>query len=379
MNTLFTIGIFLSFFLSLLLFSKKQKTLSDKILALWMGVIGIHLSSYYLYSLGYWSKYPHLVGVTHPVPLFHGPLLFLYTLYSLRDDKRLRKVDFLHFTPVFFSYLYMTRFYFFYSAEQKVLVDTGQIDDFALFSIFSLIAFLVSGILYPILSYRIIGAYKRLLDENYSYKKRISLDWLKYCIWGIGVIYLTAAVVSILREGLGIKFVFNADFIFYAMIIIFVFCIGYFGIRHQGLFSDLLGDESKLLVRAKPQKEYKKSGLKPEIAENAHQKLQQVMKEEKLFTNPTLTLSELAGRVEISPNHLSQIINQYEKKNFHDFVNKYRIDEFIQQALTNNNFSFLALALDAGFNSKSSFNSVFKKHKGVTPSKYKANIANHPT
>jgi AraC-like DNA-binding protein len=372
MNTLFTIGIFLSFFLSLLLARKKEKSLSDKILAVWMFVFGIHLTSYYLYSLGFWTRYPHMVGVTLPVPLLHGPLLYMYTLYSLRNDRRLREIDLLHFVPAALTWLYMTRFYFFYSAEQKVLVDTGQIDDYAVFATICLFAFIISGISYPILAYRLVGAHKRLLVENFSYDENISLDWLKYCIWGIGAIYLTVAIVTALKDGLGFIFPFNADFIFYAMIITFVMCIGYFGIRYQGLFSENFVDESKQLVQGKPQKEYKKSGLKQDMAKMVHKQLQQLMQEEKPFTNPTLTLSDLAGRVEVTPNHLSQIINQYEQKNFHDFVNAFRIEEFIQQAKTNTHLSILAIALDAGFNSKSSFNSVFKKHKGKTPSKYMA-------
>jgi AraC-like DNA-binding protein len=372
MNTLFTVGIFFSFFLSLLLARKKEKSISNKILAVWMFAIGIHLTNYYLYSLGYWTRYPHMVGITIPLPLLHGPLLFLYTLYSLREDKRLREIDLLHFVPAALTWLYMTRFYFFYTAEQKILVDTGQIDDFAFFTTLCLVAFIISGFIYPILAYRLLGTYRRLLDDNFSYDKRISLDWLKYCIWGIGAIYLVGAGVIVLQQGLKITFPFNADFIFYIMIIIFVFCVGYFGIRNQGLFSDNPSDESRQLVLAKPQKEYKKSGLKPEMAENIHRQLQQLMQEKKPFTNPNLTLSDLAKQVEVSPNHLSQIINQYEQRNFHDFVNAYRIKEFIQQAKTNTHLSILAIALDAGFNSKSSFNSVFKKHKGKTPSKYMA-------
>lgn len=98
------------------------------------------------------------------------------------------------------------------------------------------------------------------------------------------------------------------------------------------------------------------------------------METEKPYTNPKLTLSDLAASLNISVNHLSQIINQNEKMNFHDFVNKYRVEEFIKNASANRNFSILAHALDAGFNSKSSFNNVFKKHKGITPSNYMANL-----
>jgi AraC-like DNA-binding protein len=370
MNTIFTIGIFLSFFLSLLLAAKKQKYLPDIILAIWLSIIGIHLTSYYLYSLDYWTKYPHLVGVTLPVPLLHGPMLFLYTLYSLRDEKSLRKVDYLHFAPALLAWLYMCRFYFFYSAQEKIMVDKGLVDDFAVFSVIALVAFIISGLVYPVLAYRWIEKYNRLINDNFSYDNRISLTWLKYCIYGTGLLYLTVAVVYFFKDGIGIEFPFNADFIFYIMIVIFVISIGFFGIRHQNIFTEDSSEKKVQLVQSKLDGEYKKSGLKPEVAEDIHQKLLDLMETEKSYTNPKLTLSDLATSLNVSANHLSQIINQNEKMNFHDFVNKYRVEEFIQNASTNRNFSILAHALDAGFNSKSSFNNVFKKHKGITPSKY---------
>ncbi len=96
--------------------------------------------------------------------------------------------------------------------------------------------------------------------------------------------------------------------------------------------------------------------------------------DEKPYLEPKLTLTTLSKRLEVSPNHLSQIINQYEQQNFNDFINKYRIEEFINNAAQNSNFSFLAIALDSGFNSKSTFNTVFKKQKGVTPSQFIASI-----
>ncbi|MCP5061072.1 MAG: helix-turn-helix transcriptional regulator [Ignavibacteriae bacterium] len=367
MDTIFIIGIFLSFFLSLLLATKRNNNLSDIILAIWMFFIGIHLTSYLIYSLGFWAKYPHLIGVTLPFPLLHGPMLFLYTLYSLRNEKKLRKWDYLHFAPAIISYLYMFEFYFFYSAEQKIIVDNGSIDGF---SILSLIGFIISGLSYSIISYKLLGKYKKLIDDNFSYDSRISLEWLKYIIKSIGIVYLTVAIISIMREGLGFEFPFNADYIFYSMIIIFVFFVGYFGIQQQNLFSENVNENNSQLVQPKTIGEYKKSGLKPEVAEDVHQKLKTIMLEKKLFTNPKLTLSELAKSVEVSTNNLSQIINQYEKVNFHDFVNKYRTEEFIKNALINKEFNILAHALDAGFNSKSSFNNVFKKHHGITPSKY---------
>lgn len=377
MDVIFNIGIFLSFFLQFLLFTKKNKSLSDKVLAFWMLFIGIHLLSYYIYLQGYWEQYPHLIGVTVPFPLLHGPMLYLYTLVSLRKDKHLRKKDYLHFAPVILSYLYMSRFYFFYSIERKIMVDRGEVDDFGVFTAILLIAYIVSGLTYSILAYRLVGKHKRLIDRNFSYDENINLNWVKYCIWGIGVIFATATLIIVLREGMGIAFSFNADYIFYSLIIIFVFCIGFFGIRQKDIFTHNLATEDVKVVDAPPQDNYKKSGLKEEVAMSAHIMLLEVMEEQKPYLEPKLTLSSLAEIINVSPNHLSQIINQYENVNFRDFVNRFRVEEFEQRAAENSNFSILALAFDSGFNSKSSFNNVFKKHKGITPSQYMSSVKNH--
>lgn len=373
MDTVFIIGIFLSFFLQFLLLTKKYKTLSDKILALWMFIIGIHLFSSYIYHLGYWDKYPHLVGITHPFPYLHGPLLYLYTVFSLRSDQRFSWKDYMHFAPFILSYIYMIKYFFFYTAEQKYLMDHGELDDYRGFMYLSLMGFIISGIVYPILSYRLLGKYKRLIKQNFSYEESINLNWLKYCIWSIGLIYLTVAVVMTMKEAMGMNF--NENLIIYSMFILFIFMLGYFGIKHQGVFSDnTLGNQ---LAEPKSVGEYKKSGLKEDSAEEYHQQLLKIMKEKKPFLESKLTLNTLARELNISINHLSQIINQYQGKNFYDFINEYRIEEFKLRVSSpeNRNFSILAIAYDSGFNSKSSFNYVFKKHTGKTPSQYMAEIA----
>ena len=367
MNIIFTIGIFLAFFQFLLLLNKKAKSLPDKILAFWMLAIGIHLTSSYLYFAGYWETYPHLIGITVPFPLLYGPLLYLYTLTSLRNNKHLQKKDYIHFLPVLLSYIYMFRFYFFYSAEEKKLVDNGIIDDFKIFSILLLILFLISGITYSFFSYRLITKHKQLIENNFSYNERINLNWLKYCILGTGLIFFTVVVVIVTRDFIGVNYPFNPDLIFYSMAIIAILALGYFGIRHQNIFADNTISE---ITYFKPKGEYKNSGLKDEQAQKEYKNLLKLMSEQKPYLEPKLSLAALADMLKISPNYLSQIINQYEGQNFNDFVNKYRIEEFIKNSSDNKNFSILANALDAGFNSKSSFNNVFKKHKGITPSQY---------
>lgn len=122
--------------------------------------------------------------------------------------------------------------------------------------------------------------------------------------------------------------------------------------------------------KAESLEKYKNSGMVKDVASKLYATLLKTMDEQKPYLDPQLSLSRLAKLLDISPNLLSQIINQEAQVNFHDFVNSYRVQEFIEKASKNKNFSLLALALDSGFNSKSSFNNIFKKQKGVTPSKF---------
>jgi AraC-like DNA-binding protein len=370
MDFILNIGIILSLFLGIVLFTKKNKSLSDKILAMWLCVIAVHLFSYLIYSQGYWDKYPHLIGIYVPFPLFHGPFLYLYALYTLRDQNHLSKLDYLHFVPVLLTYIYMLPFYFGYTVEEKIKVDKGLVEDYSTFSNFLLVAFIVSGFTYVILTYRKLLLHEKILDSNFSSHNRIKLNWLRYSIFCFFGAFISAAIIIVLRELLKVQFPFNADIIFYSFIVLFVLYIGYSGIRQQNLFSN----HKLKLVDENSETEYKKSGLKSDEASAKHSELLNLMKTEKPYLIAKLTLSELAEKLNISSNHLSQIINQYEKVNFHDFVNTYRVNEFIERAESTNNFNYLAHAFDSGFNSKSSFNSVFKKIKNSTPSQYLANI-----
>ncbi len=363
---IFTIGVFAAFFFAILLFNKKNKSLPDKILAYWMLVIGIHLASTYTNLQGYWEVYPHLIGVTAPLPLFYGPLLYLYVVYSIKDEKRIKAQDYAHFVPVALGYLYMFRFYFFYSAEEKRMVDKGLIDDFGTFSVILLVCFIASAIGYAVYSYRLLSKYKTLLDDNFSNTEHINLNWLESFIWGVAIVFGTATLVLLTRDVLGVVYPFNPDLIFYSMIILGILSLGYFGIKHENIFTDNVVIDINPSMKAS----YRNSSLKEDLATDKHKALTDLMAAEKPYLQTDLTLNSLAEKLDVSPHHLSQIINQFEEQNFNDFVNKYRVEEFIDRASKDSHFSFLALALDSGFNSKSTFNAVFRKHKGTTPSQF---------
>jgi AraC-like DNA-binding protein len=97
------------------------------------------------------------------------------------------------------------------------------------------------------------------------------------------------------------------------------------------------------------------------------------MHSDKPFLKPELTLEELSGMLSLKPRALSQAINDIQKQNFFDFVNRYRIEE-ATRLLTNpvdKKVTVLEILYEVGFNSKSSFNTLFKKYTGVTPTEYR--------
>ena len=105
------------------------------------------------------------------------------------------------------------------------------------------------------------------------------------------------------------------------------------------------------------------------------EKVEAYMEKSKPFTNPNLTLNELATKVKIQPHILSKVINQGFQKNFFDFINNYRIDEFKKRMEDNRykNHTLISVAYDVGFNSKTAFNRSFKKITNQTPSEFYQN------
>lgn len=135
-------------------------------------------------------------------------------------------------------------------------------------------------------------------------------------------------------------------------------------------------ENATLYVHLEEEIQYLKSGLKKNDSKKYMDKIMNYMKREKPYLEPKLTLKQLADAFDVSTNYLSQLINENTEQNFSDFVNTYRVNE-VKDKLKNpkyKRFTILAIAYECGFNSKSSFNSVFKKITGQTPRQYLKSI-----
>ncbi len=121
---------------------------------------------------------------------------------------------------------------------------------------------------------------------------------------------------------------------------------------------------------------YEKSMLNGIDSDVVLDRLDDLMEEEKIFIDEELTLQKLSTLLMITPHQLSKILNSKRKMNFRTMLNSYRVKESMKQMADNPDKTILEIALASGFNSKSSFNAVFLKSTGVTPSDYKLSLKN---
>ena len=183
---LYLSGIILSFFLCFLLFTKRNKTAADHILAFWLGFIGLHLLSFYLLFTGHQEEYPTFVALGFSLPLVQGPFLYLYTRQQT-SSAPFRARALLHFLPLLLSYLMFAGFYLL-PADQKIEVFRLKGQGYETQSRINLMAINISGLVYTALSLVRLLKYRKNIVHQFSNTDKINFNWLLYLILWIAVI-----------------------------------------------------------------------------------------------------------------------------------------------------------------------------------------------
>lgn len=370
----YVLGVFIAFFLALLIFTKKGRNQADTILGIWMLVIGCHLFSYYTLESGLIYKYPIIIWFNFPMPFLHGPLLFLYTLALTNPTKVNLKKASLHFILPLFILIFSVP-YLFYSFNEQIKIIKNNGAGLETQTYISGLILNISGIFYIFITYRLLNSHQKRILDQFSYQEKINLNWLKFLFYGMGILWIFIIIIE------NDKLIFTSS-------TVFVVFMGYFGIKQVGIFTNQIEHEKDveadsediiqtlIIETVSEKKKYAKSGLNEDSAKDLHQRLSLIMATEKLYCEPILNLAELATHMNIHPNYLSQVINDLEGVNFYDYINTLRIEEFKRLVALpeNKKYTFLALAYDCGFNSKSAFNRFFKKITDLSPSEYLKSI-----
>ncbi len=361
--------------LSILLFSKKANHAANVVLGFGMLAFSIDIFHSIYIVFEYYKEFPEFIGATFAFPHLYGPIFYIYARLISSGEKHFDKKYFLHFIPFLLVNIYGFMFAFLESNEFKIQLVKGDIASmlpaFEFFNYFKPI----HGIIYVYFTIDIVSKYHKKIKNNYSNIEKINLDWLRYLniglivSWGIVALsYLANAVLDNTD---------NFDQLIYLSASILIYSIGYMSLRQPQILAQNIDEEvkedevkdSKLDER----KSYQKSGLTDKVADELLQKLISLMEDEKPYLDCELTLQDLAEKLSISTHNLSEVINTKLNKNFYDFINSYRVEEVKLRLADEDskNYSIIAIAFDSGFNSKSSFNTTFKKYNNMTPSQYR--------
>lgn len=385
-----------SFLLSFLLFFHplQQNIRANRWLSLFVFIIGCAFISTYMTKTETTISNSFLFKSLNSLQFLLAPSLYISILYFVKPTKAFRKVDWLHFVP----------FTIYIVAENIWNSGKGSISAFSLFAINKDASFLVRDILpfltlaYLIKSYTALVKHKANLKLISSTINQINLDWLIQFLF----ILLLTVIIWINDALFELPFLTEATPFVYAASIFF---LAYFSIKQKIIFafkekdikdiSDVLEDEDyknevKIIpdiIETENYRDVKRDVTvvsesvkeKPKLKRlNAEQvailsvQLSSLMENDKLFLDNDLNLPAVAEKLGISIHETSFLINEATKDNFYNFINKYRVDEAkkLLASAKMGELNILGIAFASGFNSKTTFNTTFKKFVGISPSQY---------
>ena len=357
------IGSVQAFFSALMIASKKSSGAEKVFMSILLLIISIEFVIYILDIYG-------IIKYHFPVLQFTiGPLIYLFIKAIKSKNYTLNIADLLHFIP-FTVFLFVWIFFVYNLASIKY---SDKINSYSNSTITFLmgIALFITLLTYLILSLKEIYSYQKNLKSVFSYHSfKNSLNWIKVIVVLMVIGYTLMFTYSSLLLFKIINIAFNPLGIITISFTILSYLIGFYGYNQPALFNQKFNHTN---TQHQPTEEKNTYKLNKKETDQITKKIEEIMMEQKPYTKGDLTIDELASILNISRSGLTQLLNQNMGKNFYKFINEYRVNE-AKNLLVDpefKNFSLVAIGYEAGFNSKSTFNSFFKSQTGMTPSEFK--------
>ncbi|MEL6812758.1 MAG: helix-turn-helix domain-containing protein [Bacteroidota bacterium] len=326
-------------------------------------ILGVYLLLFALnisYNTLYWSEllysqqFIHFFGWLLLLWLSYPPLIYLYTRRVV-VRKGFSLTDLVHLIPMIFAILFYIPFFTLDAVTKLEVIGSGRLSEYVFGIKYHFVGVISVLIFYSILTYT------SFLNKNLGYNKN---RWLKWMI-GAFLCYVIAMISYFVLSRLGLIGTGHDYFITYT-IIFFIGMVSYFGFVQPDVFEGLSMDS---VLRFK---KYKNSGLTPGHSQESRLSLVEFMESEKPYLKGDLRLDDLAGKLNLSRHHMSQIINEHFDMTFFDFINSYRIDEAKKLLRDDPNLNITDVIYSSGFNNRMSFYNTFKKHTGITPTQFKS-------
>lgn len=354
------------FWIFMVLKFKEGNSFANKILVILILCYILFINTAALYYSNLYYYFPHLIKVGLPCALFIGQLLYLYLKSMILNKTKLSKKDFIHFIPIVVVLLIYLPFYL-KSGDYKVMYMTKWLNN-TIEDKYRYIEIIITGSMqvvlwaYLIKSRCLISNFlKNNKDEVFS-NTMFNLEWDLYLSNALIVFFILILIANVFTYiGFKLKYCYNIIPIIETFLVYFL------------VYKGILNSKQFIKMKEENNSKYMRSGLSRLRSSEYYRKLISLMNKEKIYTDPDLTLNDLAIKLNISRNHLSQIVNNNSGKNFYDFISYYRVEEAkkIIKKSNEKNKNIIAIAFDVGFNSKSTFNRKFKKYTKMSPVDYK--------
>lgn len=367
---LLLLGGVLSFLLSIYLIFYPVNFFPNRVLGVLVFSWSITVFVFILHSTDFFIKNIHLYAVFDAFTLLFFPLMYLYLKNYLFRDIKKPKWQLIHFLP---SILYLVAFmpYFIQSSEAKLkMIEEGFPQWYLnLQTIFNIII-IIQGVFYSIFCLRIIHRFQYFRKSRLSKFQLSTIVWLKMFVF-INIILWVFGTTGAILDIIGIKIFIDLFKVFYAGLTIFTIALGVFTIRRPELFS-----ESENIINLIPIN--KSSSSKTKYVQNNQdfEVLLEYIKKEKPYLKTDLKMQDIVESTGITYKRISEVFNKNFKKSFYEVINEYRLQEaklLIEEGFYKDH-TLNYLAEKAGFNSKTTFNRIFKKYTDQTPSDYIKNL-----
>ena len=360
----------LSFLLALYLIFYPGNFFPNRILGALVFSWTITVFVFILHSTDFYLKHIHFYAVFDVFTLMFFPLMYLYLRNYLYRDIKKPAIQLFHFLPALL-YLLVFMPFFIKSADVKLkMFQEGFPQWYLIMQAVFNIVIIIQGIFYSIFCLRVIHRFQYFRRKRLSKFQLSTLNWLRMFVF-INVILWMIGTTAVILDILGIQLFINLFKIFYAGLSLFTIVLAIFTISRPELFSE--SEDILNLVRVN-----KGVANKSVTDQNKSdfEVLSLFIEREKPYLKNDLKMQDLVESTGVTYKRISEVFNKNFNKTFYEVMNEYRLEE--AKLLIRNGFhqdhTLNYLSEKAGFNSKTTFNRIFKKYTDQTPTDYIKNL-----
>jgi AraC-like DNA-binding protein len=335
-----------------LFLSGKERQISNRLLGGLFFIIALHTQSN-IWICHYFRDFYPIAHIFNLFMLLLGPLFYLYARSYFEKKFNMKKQYLLLFLP----FVLVFPFFLYKTIGHDVFREKHS--DQNLYNIFEAVQNALYFLLVPVVSFK-----NNVSFFNFFFNFKDSrLLWIRFLFFSFVIIWLNKIFTTNIYDYGNDLYWYTVNVSFYFIFIGCFFCVALFMMINRERF---------LFFSSK----YSDSPLSGVDKEKYYEKLKKILEDEKPYLDMDLTLIRLSDLAEIPVKSLSQTINEISGLNFNEYINRYRVD-YACRLLDepDNSKTILEIQFEAGFNSKSVFNGIFKKIKGLTPTEYKKQSA----